>query len=160
MKNNKIIIIVVAVVVLILAVLVSYFLFYQGNSKTTKAQPQTVMQQDEAIPTLMPADVGLSINLIKMGKFADNGIELTVTKIVDIAAIDYEMAYTSKGNIPRGAIGHVDIKPTDTVFTQQLPFGTCSDKCHFDTEVANIKVTMKISKKDGKFYQLVQPFSL
>ena len=140
-------------------ILISGGIFLYVKS-TVKKPVGIVQEQNQVIPSLTPSDIGLSLSLIQSGKFANNGIEMMIIKLNEIASIDYELDYTSQGNIPRGAIGHIDVKPTDTKIDQLLPFGTCSDVCHFDQGVSNIKLTLKITKQDGSIYQLIQPFSL
>ena len=154
--NRKTIIIASCIVVLIVAIGV----FFLASNLTKKQSAQPVAQQDQIIPTLSPEEIGLTLSLIKSGKFANNGVEMKVSKLNDLSSIDYELSYVSKGDIPRGAIGHSDVKPTDTFITQQLPFGTCSDVCHFDQDVKDVKVTLKVTKKDGSVYQVESPFSL
>lgn len=140
----------------ILVVIAAVFFITKNSAK--KAAPAPT-QFDDQILTLNPDDIGLNLSIITSGKFANNGVEVRISKITDISSIDYQMEYIAKGDIPRGAIGHVDIKPTDTQFTQQLPFGTCSDKCHFDEDVKDVKITLKVIKKDGKAYSVEAPFN-
>ncbi len=157
MQNKKVIIIgTVALCIIIIAGVAGFIIFSKGSKKTE----QPVAQQDMVVPTVNPSDIGFSLTLIQSGKFAKNGLDMKITKVSEIASIDYELDYTSQGNIPRGAIGHVDVKPTDSAIDQQLPFGTCSDVCHFDSGITDIKVTLKITNKDGSVNQLVSPFSL
>ena len=159
MNNKKIIYIVIAVVcVVIIGAVAGFFIMSKGKKVAT--QQQSMQDNQAALPTINPEDIGFSLSVIKSGKFANNGLDMKITKISDIASIDYELDYTSKGDIPRGAIGQITIKPTDKTVDQQLPFGTCSDVCHFDSGVGNIKLTLKITKQDGSSYQLISPFSL
>jgi len=156
MKNNKFLIITGSIIIAVLVIGLGFFIL-KNRGSSVKTAP--VAQQDQTVPTLSPNDIGMNLSLIQSGKFANNGVEMKINKISDISSIDYELDYTSKGDLPRGAIGHIDVKPSDSQITQQLPFGTCSDVCHFDQEVKNIKITLKITKKDGSVYQVVSPFS-
>lgn len=156
MKNNKNLLIAIAVVCIVIILAAGAFFILK---KGTKQQSGVVAQQNQVISTLNPSDIGLKLSLIQSGKFAQHGIEMDITKISDITSVDYELDYTSQGGIPRGAIGHIDVKPTDSQITQQLPFGTCSDVCHFDQGISGVKLTLKITKKDGSAYQVVSPFS-
>jgi len=156
MKQKKLLIILSGVLVLCALGVVGFFLL--GKSSNTPTQP--VAQQNQVVPTLKPEDIGLDLSMVKSGKFAGNGVDMKITKIGDISSIDYELSYVSKGDIPRGAIGHVDVKPGDSQIDQQLAFGTCSDVCHFDTEVHDVKMTLKVTKTDGKSYQVEAPFQL
>lgn len=154
MSRNTVIIIIVAVVILL-----GGGGFYLASRNTQKGPTPTPTPDSQQVLTLQPSDIGLILAGIDTGKFAGHGISINILKIADIASIDYQLSYTAKGNIPRGAIGHVDIKPSDTKFMQQLPFGTCSDVCHFDSDVSDVKVTMKITKNDGKIYSVEQAFN-
>ena len=154
--NQKLYIIIGTVVLIILAIGGGYF-FYTKSASQQVAAP--VAQQEQQVLTLKPEDIGLTLAPIASGKFAGNGVDMTITKFADISSIDYELSYTSKGNIPRGAIGHIDVKPGQNSIDQQLPYGTCSDVCHFDSDVTSVKITLKVTKQDGKIYQLVAPFN-
>jgi hypothetical protein len=128
-------------------------------SSQSKNTGEPVAQQNQVVPTLKPEDIGLTLSLITSGKFANNGIDMKITNVSDISSVDYEMAYVSKGDIPRGAIGHVDVID-GKVIDQQLPFGTCSDVCHFDQDVKDVKLTLKVTKTNGKAYQVEAPFQM
>lgn len=157
MKNRGVLIAVAVVVIAIIGVGGAYFVAKHSNN--SGPTPTPAPQQEEQVLSLSPSDIGLTLNPITSGKFANNGVELDINKLDGIASIDYELDYTSTGNIPRGAIGHVDIKPSQTTFSQQLPFGTCSDFCHFDKDVSNVKVTLKVTKQDGKIYQVTSTYN-
>jgi hypothetical protein len=152
--------IIIIVVVLIAALLIGgggYYFLSKSASKQVATQQQ--QQGDQQVLTLQPSDIGLALTAIASGKFAGNGVTMEVAKLGDIASVDYELEYTAKGGIPRGAIGHIDIKPTDTIIKQQLPFGTCSDVCHFDQDVTDVKITLKVTKNDGKIYQVAASYN-
>lgn len=157
LSENKNVFIIGGSVLLAIVLVGGIFVF--TRSQSVKKSTNNLIQQQQVF-TLQPQDIGFTLSLIQSGKFANNGVELLVTKLSGITGIDYELDYTATGDLPRGAIGHVDIKSSDTEFRQQLPFGTCSDKCHFDSGVSNVKVTLKVTKSDGKVYSVVQPFSL
>lgn len=150
--NKKILIPVIIVIVLIIGG-GAYFVAGRTTGKELK-EPQA--QQEIVIPTIAPSDLGLSLS----SRADKKAIILEIDKIQDISVIDYELSYTSKGNIPRGAIGHVEIKPTDTKIKKEIVLGTCSDVCHYDEGVSNIKLILKITKNDGKVYQTEQSFEL
>src|SRR5579885_3110566 len=115
MFGNKKILILIAVAVIIV---VGGGAGYVAYSQKTKPTPTPIQQQEQqtSFPTLMPEDIGLTLSAITSGKFAGHGIDMKITNLADLASIDYELAYVSAGDIPRGAVGHVDIKPTDKVF--------------------------------------------
>jgi hypothetical protein len=57
-------------------------------------------------------------------------------------------------SIPRGTIGHVDVKTPGQTITQKMVFGTCSDVCHYDTGITQVQLIVKVTKTDGKIYQV------
>lgn len=122
-----------------------YFLFFAGKSSDQATTP-TIQEQN--IPTISADEIGLAL---KPGRDGQRVI-MEVTKTDDIESLDYELSYTAKGNLPRGAIGHVDVKQGQKV-TQEIYLGTCSDVCHPDSEVSNIKIVVRVNKADGKVYQ-------
>lgn len=154
--NQKKLLIVLSAVLVLLVIIVGAFLFLknQGNNAS-----QPVAQENQVVPTLKPEDIGLTLSLVTSGKFANNGVDMKITKVMDIASVDYEMAYLSKGEISRGAIGHVDVQNGNPI-DQQLPFGTCSDVCHYDTDIHDVKFTLKVTKTDGKAYQVESSFQM
>lgn len=159
-KKKKIIIISVIGVIVVVILIILFFLFRTKVASNTNQANQNISALDNSqILSLSASDIGLSLATITSGKFVGHGVEMIISKLNDITAIDYELSYTSTGNIPRGAIGHLDIKQSDTTIDQQLPFGTCSDVCHFDSGVTNIKLTLKVTKNDGKIYSVEQSFN-
>ncbi len=157
-KRNVIIASIVGAVVII-GLIVAIFLVNKKSSSNNQTDQNSNSNNQEQVFTLKPSDIGLSLSAITTGKFAGNGVEMTISKLDEITAIDYELSYTSTGSIPRGAIGHIDVKPTDTTIDQQMAFGTCSDVCHFDTGVSDVKITLKVTKNDGKIYQVEQTYN-
>jgi len=139
--NRKVLGIIGGVLVILLG---GYFLFFAN--KSSKETTPTIAEQN--IPTISAESIGLSLKPGSDGK----RVIMTVTKTDDIDSLDYELSYTSKGDIPRGVIGHVDIKKGQTA-TTDIYLGTCSNVCHPDSDVKNIKVVVKVNKSDGKVYQ-------
>ncbi|HZQ29546.1 MAG TPA: hypothetical protein VFA93_00490 [Patescibacteria group bacterium] len=140
--NRKLLIgILAAVVVLAVG---GYFIF--GRSKTQTTAPGL---QEQSIPTISAKEIGLTLT----PSSDKHKITIEVDNTKDIASIDYELSYLSKGDIPRGALGHVDVKTPGQPVKTDAYLGTCSDVCHPDTEVHNIKVIVKVNKTDGKVYQ-------
>lgn len=155
MKQKQLFIIIALVVVVGLLGGGGYVLY----SRSSGPAPTPTPSEDAIVPTIAPEEIGLTLSAITSGRYADHGVEMKITKLADIASIDYELSYTSKGGIPRGAIGHTDIKSGQSTLTQQLYFGTCSDVCHPDSDVSAVKVTLKVTKNDGKTYQVIAPFN-
>ena len=149
MKQKKLIIILAAV----LAVLIIGGIIFFVISNKSSQQAQPVAQENKTVPTLQPDDIGLSLSPVTTGKFAGFGVDMKITKLDGIVSIDYELAYLAN-DLPRGAIGHIDTKPGDSSIDQPLAFGTCSDVCHPDSGVHDVKLTLRVTKNDGKDYQV------
>ncbi|MCL5010518.1 MAG: hypothetical protein M1289_02855 [Patescibacteria group bacterium] len=150
MNNKKLLIVIGAVVFVGLAVIV-YFLFFSGkpSKRTVHPLPQV---QEEVVPTLAPSDIGLSLTESPDGK----KVILKISKTGDIASVDYQLSYTAKGDIPRGVIGHLAVKNPGAPIKQDIVLGTCSDVCHYDQGVKDIKLVLKVVKTNGKSYSVEQ----
>lgn len=154
MKNQKLIII--GAVILISIIGGGFFVL---SSKKTPAKPVDVAPQqqvEEIVKTLTPDEIGLSLTAINNNK----KVLMEVVKTEDISSLDYELSYTSKGNIPRGVIGHIDIKIKGKPIKQEIILGTCSDICHYDQEVSGIKLILKVTKADNKVYSVEKTLEL
>lgn len=143
--------IIAGAVVLILLV-AGGVVFFLSQKQTPTPTPEDQTTQ-ETLPTLAPSAIGMSLAMAQGGK----SVTMTVNKLDGITSMDYEVTYTAKssGNdVPRGIIGHIDIKPGDTEKTQNVTLGTCSDVCHYDTVVSPVKFSVKVTKTDGKVYEV------
>lgn len=151
MRNkNLVIFLVVGLVVLIGAGI----LVLSSNKKPASVAEQTSLEEKVAI--IRPEDIGLSLT----ASSDNHKVTLEVTNTKDITGLDYELSYTSKGDIPRGVIGHIDIKQTGKAVTQEITLGTCSDVCHYDQDVSNIKLILKVVKTDGTTSQVEKSLEL
>ena len=148
--NNKTIIIGVAVLVLIVLAGGGYFAL--SSKKAAPAQPTEapVQAQEAMVLTLTPSDLGLTLTSTSDNKKVIMGLANTS----DIASIDYELSYTSKGNIPRGVLGNIDVKAKGTAIKKEILLGTCSDVCHYDQDVSSVKLVLKVTKTDDKIYSV------
>ena len=151
MNNKKLI----TILVIGLVVLVGGGLLVLPSNK--KAEP--VVEQapmDEQITIMRPEDIGLTLTVS-----SDNRkVIFEVKNTEGLASLDYELSYTSKGGIPRGAIGHIDIKQEGKSVKQEIPLGTCSDVCHYDEDVSDIKLILKVAKTDGTTSQVEKSLEL
>ena len=141
MKNkNLIIFLIVGLVILIGA----GALILSSNKKVAPVQIDQT-PQEEKITVIKPEDIGLTLTAE-----ADNRkVILEVNNTQGLVGFDYELSYTSKGDIPRGVIGHIDVKQPGQLVKQEIILGTCSDVCHYDEDVSDIKVVLKVAKTDG-----------
>ncbi len=142
MKTNRNLII-AGVILLILLVGGGIFLAAKKSSK-----PAAPSVQSEEILTLKPDDIGLSLTMGSDGK----RVVMEIDKTEDITSVEYQLSYNSKGDIPRGVIGTADAK--GSAIKKEIILGTCSDVCHYDQDVSGIKIIVKVTKTDGKVYQV------
>lgn len=139
MRNNKLLLIGGAVVIVLLV----GGLVVLSNKSTPQNTTPAVEQQ--SVPTISADEIGLTLG---PGKDKQNVIA-KVSKIENIKSLDYQLSYVAKGGIPRGILGSIKVqKGYDEIY-----LGTCSDVCHPDSNVTNIKIIVKVTKTDGKVYQ-------
>lgn len=148
LKNRKV---VIAGGIVVLLVLFLGFLFLSNKSSNNQNNQDTsALPTQIPVPTITADSLGLTLKAGAGGKT----VIVTLANVTGITAVEYELSYTSKGDIPRGAIGQLDL--TKKPVSKEITLGTCSDKCHYDEEVSNIKIVLKITKDDGKVYQAEQ----
>lgn len=149
MKNKNIVIIIALVCLIILA---SGGFFVLSSKKTSTIPAPTIEPQsiEEVVTTLSAEDIGLNLKTAQ----GNQKVIMEILNTNDISSLDYELSYASKGDIPRGAIGHLDVKTKGQPVRQEIVLGTCSDVCHYDQEVSNIKLTLKVNKTDGNVYSV------
>lgn len=142
LKNKPLL--VVAGVILIVVVF-GGLIFFRG-SQGQNAGNSDAFPTEIPIPTIIPEELGLSLTEGKPGKT----VILTVRNTQGISAIEYELSYSAKDDIPRGAIGSLDLKKKPA--TKEITLGTCSDVCHYDEDVKDVKIVLKITKEDGSVF--------
>lgn len=151
MKNKNLIIIIIALVVLV----TGGFLILSSGKKAAPA-PIALAPSEEVVLTIKPEEIGLLLTASPDNK----KVILQVANTTGISGLDYELSYTSKGDIPRGVIGHIDIKVVGKPVTQDITLGTCSDVCHYDQDVSDIKLILKVAKTDGTAAQVEKSLEL
>lgn len=151
MKNKRLAILTIGIIVLIGG---GTLVLSSGK----KAVPAPVVQvpSEETVSVMKPEEIGLSLTASSDNK----KVIFEVTNTKDILGLDYELSYISKGDIPRGAIGHIDIKQAGKRILQEIPLGTCSDVCHYDQNVSNIKLILKVVKTDNSTSQVEKSLEL
>lgn len=133
----------ILIIVMLLLVGGGIFLATKKSSKSV-----TPPAQQEEILTLSPEDIGLSL---AMGSDQKRVI-MEIANTEGLTSVEYQLSYTSKGDIPRGAIGTAEVK--GNAIKKEIILGTCSDVCHYDQDVSDIKLILKVTKADGKIYQV------
>lgn len=134
------------ILVVALVVLIAGGVFVLSSKKDPNSTQQA--SQEEQVLTLKPEDIGLELSLSDDSK----KVTMEVTKVDGITSLEYQLLYNSKGDVPRGVIGTIDIKGDK--IKKEIVLGTCSDVCHYDEEISNIKIIVKVIKSDGKTYQV------
>lgn len=157
LKDKKILIAVVAVIILLLGG--GFFVMGMKQTAPTESMPA---EEDLTVQTLSPESLGLNLEFRKDGKAA----KIIVVNAKGIKAIEYQISYQKNQegeDIPEGLIGDIDMSQLNggKVETDFREFGTCSSgTCRYDNVTSPIKITLKITKDDGKVYQSEKTFEL
>lgn len=135
----------VSIVVLIIAGIVGGYSLFKGKGEEKVTQQPVV---EEKIEEISASDIGLTLT----ARSDKKAVKFEITNIKDISSLDYELSYLAKGDIPRGVIGHIDVKPTDKkIISDYLDLGSCSRSvCKYDEGVTTVKLIVKITRTDGK----------
>lgn len=153
MKNRKLIVIVGLIVLAVVGI--GYYLL--SSSKKTANKPQSLTQSSgeqqiqDIIPTISAEDIGLSLT----SAFNNRKVLIQISKTEGLSTVDYQLSYLSKGSVSRGVIGQIQIQ-RGKQGSQEIVLGTCSDVCHYDEGVKSVELTLKVTKADGKTYQLIK----
>lgn len=155
MKDKKIIIGLVAVLLVVFGGGYYVLSANQTASEETDEQAQII---EETVPTLTPEAIGLTLT----ARSDNKAVQFAIAKATDITSVEYEISYMAEGDIPRGAIGKVDAIPGETMIESKfIDLGSCSaGRCKYDTGVTSVMFTLKITKSDGKVYQVEKDLSL
>ncbi|HUD09965.1 MAG TPA: hypothetical protein VMR77_04170 [Patescibacteria group bacterium] len=140
----------VAALALVLIVVGVLMLTLKGSNNVSN---QAAAPTEVPVLTLQPGDIGLT--LVEAANMQT--ATMTITKTEDITSVDYQLSYNAEvsgQSIPRGTIGHVDVKTPGQTITQKMVFGTCSDVCHYDIGITAVQLIVKVTKTDGKIYQV------
>lgn len=168
MKDKRILGGIIGGVVLIVLVVVM-MLMRGGNP----GAPTLSSSQDENTPVakLQPEDIGLSIVASSDNKY----VSVKVAKLDDIKRLDWEFSYDSdvpkSANLPdsdgqritQSLEGHaIDTDFTSPTYeSKPRELGHCSKNvCVFDTGVTSVNLLVKVTKSDGKLYQINDTLSL
>ena len=154
LKDKRILALIAALLILVIGGVALAFM--RGNSTPNPAD-QFV---EENLPTLSAEDIGLEVTL----RGDKRAIMFEVTKYDDIERIEYEITYEKEidgETVPEGLYGEMNIALDGITKTDYREFGTCSSGvCRYDEVVSDIKITMKVTKKDGKVYSVEETVPL
>ena len=154
LKNRKVL--AAAAIFLILAVLGAVFFMNRQGSAPTEESPF----ETSNLPSLSPEDIGMVVTVRKDGK----ALMFELTKADDISKVEYTIEYEKEidgEEVPEGIFGEMNIGEDGITRTDFREFGTCSaGRCRYDNVVSDIKITLKVTKKDGKEYQVEKVVNL
>ncbi|HSW98050.1 MAG TPA: hypothetical protein VLF89_09560 [Candidatus Saccharimonadales bacterium] len=155
----------VALGVLVLIIVSGIGIFYIASSRkatiTTKNGKNYVDSPLAPVATLTPDQIGFSMELAQSGQSAGHAIDMKITKIEGITGVDYEFSYIYGDSLNQGGFGHLDVKSGASSLSQEIVLGTCSSGvCRYDVNVSHFKMVLRITKDDGKTYQVTKEMDL
>lgn len=143
-KNKKVTAIILAVLLLIVG-----GVFFVTRNQASNPDDGMVSRN---LPKLTPAEIGMVVTVRKDNK----ALMFELTKAQDIKHVEYTIEYDKEVDgekVPEGIFGVMNIAEDGITKTDFREFGTCSSgKCRYDKVVSDIKITLTVSKSDGKDY--------
>lgn len=149
-------------VVVIVLIIGGYFLFSQ-KPKTKTNSPANMTQDSEMVQKLSPQAIGLTMETSPDNK----KVRFSVTKASDIKAIEYQIMYEADSTaqeiaeggdkrVQRGITGDVESSKIGSSYQSDwIDLGSCSSgTCRYDKGVTSLQMTLKVTKKDGKTYEV------
>jgi len=163
--KNKGVIIAVIIVVLILLGGGGYLFLANKNAPTT--QDETI--NDNSVQTLSPSAIGLKLE----ASSDKHKIRFAIAQASDIKSIEYELTYNANSTaaeqsegadaqVQRGITGTENITSgTSNYQSTWLILGSQSSNIvRYDTGVKSVSITLKITKSNGKVYQVQDNLNL
>lgn len=139
-------------------VLVGGGVFVLSSNKKAQA-PVAEAPAENEIATLSAEEIGLSLATTN----DDKHIVFEIKKPEGIKVFEYELTWGAKVKDPSSGdlldVVHGDTSNEPIAIngkpykSAEIKMGSCSDVCHYDTGINNIKIIIKITKTDGKLYQ-------
>ena len=152
LKNKKVIAAVAVFVVLIIA---GGALFLFKNQSSSGSTPDDLIATSD-LPELSPEEIGMVVTVRKDKK----ALMFELTKADDIARVEYTIEYEKDldgETVPEGIFGEMNIGEDGITKTDFREFGTCSaGRCRYDNVVSDVTIVLKVTKKDGKEYQVTK----
>ena len=163
--KNKTVVIVIGVCVGIGLLAGGYFFIANRSAQT---EEETFIEE-QVVESISPDEIGLTMEANPSGK----GVRFSIEKATGIETIEYQVTYEadstaqerSEGGetrVQRGITGEAMIESGDSSYTSEwLDLGSCSrNVCRYDTGVSEVMLTLKITKSDGKIYEVEQSLAL
>ena len=151
-KNKKVL--AAVAVFLVLAVLGGAFFISRNQNISSRDSDMKNGITDSGLPSLDPEDIGMVVTLRPDGK----ALMFELTKTFDINSVEYTIEYEKEidgERVPEGIFGLMNIGEDGITKTDYREFGTCSSgRCRYDNVVSDITIILKVTKKDGKEYQV------
>ncbi len=157
---NKTILIALLVLVVIAVAGGGYYFVLAKKASPHVVQHPKSTDEETPVLTLLPSDVGLVFTKRDDGK----AVKFSLNND-NIQSVEYQISYTKKVNdeeVPEGLIGDSTVSSgADKGSIGYRERGTCSaNKCTYVNVVSGVKLTLKITKNDGKVYQVEDSLSL
>lgn len=150
LKSKKIISLIAALLIIVI-VAGGAFMFMKNQKPKAPADD---MFASSDLPELTPEDVGMVVTMRKDNK----AVMFELKKATDIKKVEYTIEYEAEVDgetANQGIFGEMNIAEDGITKTDFREFGTCSaGKCRYDNVTSDITITLKVTKKDGKEYQV------
>lgn len=156
MKNQTIIII--GVIILLVIIGGGYYLLSPKKEPVKSETIEPQVAEEEAILILSPEEIGLELTTTNDKR----NVVIKIGKPQGIETIEYELTWGAKVkdkssgellDVARGTTSGEDpIRLDGKPYNAEIKMGTCSDVCHYDEGVNDIKIILKVTKTDGKVY--------
>lgn len=128
-----------------------FFLTRRQEAPTIGPSPSS---EGSDLLTLTPEDIGMVVT-VRPDKKA---LMFEITKAQDIKRIEYTIEYEKEidgERVPEGIFGEMKISVDGITKTDYREFGTCSSgKCRYDNVISDITIILRVTKIDGKEYQV------
>lgn len=161
MLKNKTFII-VAVVALVLILGGGGFFLLSKRSAPSADTASSNQSSEQQVLTMKPEDIGLTLTRTTYTKKSPPGpaLHMEITKLNGVKSVDCEIHYshaTDTGErTTEGLLCNLEVKSDMSTISQDFPFATCSDVCHYQKDIKDVEAIIKVSKDDGKTYQVDQ----
>lgn len=160
MNNKKLSLI--AVVAIIFLVLLGSIFFISRKPVSDDSEVDT--STSGTIGSLSPSQIGLGLVLSNEKK----RVKVVVEKTTDIKSLEYDISYDADipaselapgeegGKVERGFSDEAIMKDGQSRYeSKDFDLGSCSrNVCRYDTGVEEVRIVMKVVKKDNKVYEV------
>lgn len=150
LRNKKLI----AAVAVFLVLIVLGGVFFLTQKQSVSVSDEGEITEDSGLPKLTPEDIGMVVTVRADGK----ALMFKLTKASDIERVEYTIEYEKEiegETVPEGIFGEMNIGQDGRTDTDYREFGTCSSgRCRYDEVVSDVTIMLKITKKDGKDYEV------